>query len=60
MVSLAHIAGIPVEETALALAPVAAVVGGVSLARLRGRFGRVRARAQRPLPGSLPRRPFRV
>jgi aryl carrier-like protein len=32
---LAHIAGIPVEETALSLAPVALVVAGLTSARLR-------------------------
>jgi hypothetical protein len=32
---LAHIAGIPVEETALSFAPVAVAAGGVAGARLR-------------------------
>jgi hypothetical protein len=32
---LAHIAGIPVEETALSLAPIASVIGGLALLRLR-------------------------
>lgn len=32
---LAHIAGIPVEETALSLAPVALVAIGLTSARLR-------------------------
>src|SRR5438128_575279 len=32
---LAHIAGIPVEETALSLAPVATVLGGLAVAYLR-------------------------
>jgi hypothetical protein len=32
---LAHIAGIPVEETALNLAPVAFVAAGLTSARLR-------------------------
>jgi hypothetical protein len=32
---LAHIAGIPVEETALSLAPVAFVAAGLTSARLR-------------------------
>lgn len=32
---LAHIAGIPVEETALSLAPIAAATGGVAGMKLR-------------------------
>jgi predicted alpha/beta-hydrolase family hydrolase len=32
---LAHIAGIPVEETALSLAPVALLAAGLTAARLR-------------------------
>jgi hypothetical protein len=32
---LAHIAGIPVEETALSLAPVAFVAAGLTRSRLR-------------------------
>ena len=44
---LAHIAGIPVEETALSLAPIAAATGGVAGLKLRERAkrrGRKRAR----------------
>lgn len=32
---LAHIAGIPVEETALSLAPIAGVAGAMAALRLR-------------------------
>ena len=42
---LAHIAGIPVEETVLSLTPVAFVAAGLASARLR-RFAR--RRPQRP------------
>jgi hypothetical protein len=35
----AHLAGIPIEETALGLAPVVLAAGGVALQRLR-RLGR--------------------
>jgi predicted alpha/beta-hydrolase family hydrolase len=41
---LAHIAGIPVEETALSLAPVALTVAGVAGARLRSGWRRKRNR----------------
>jgi len=41
---LAHIAGIPVEETALSLAPIAAAAGGVAGQKLRSRAQRRRAR----------------
>jgi hypothetical protein len=41
---LAHIAGIPVEETALSLAPIAAATGGVAGLKLRERAARRRAR----------------
>jgi hypothetical protein len=34
-VVFAHIAGIPIEETALSLAPVAAVTSGLAGAKLR-------------------------
>jgi hypothetical protein len=36
---LAHVAGIPIEETALGLAPVFLAAGGVALHKLR-RLGR--------------------
>jgi hypothetical protein len=42
MVWGAHIAGIPVEETALSFAPVILIAGGVAGARLRGLVRRVR------------------
>jgi len=51
-VVLAHIAGIPIEETALSLAPVAAVTGGLAGAKLRRltirRLGRRPAGSRRP------------
>ena len=34
-----HIAGVPLEETALSLAPVATVLSAVVLVRLRQRLG---------------------
>jgi hypothetical protein len=45
---LAHIAGIPLEETALSLAPIAAATGGVAGLKLRDRALR-RGRRRRPL-----------
>lgn len=47
---LAHIAGIPVEEAALGLAPAALAAAGLASARLR-RLAR-RQRPSRPAPGS--------
>jgi predicted alpha/beta-hydrolase family hydrolase len=44
---LAHIAGIPVEETALSLAPVAFVAAGLTSARLRRLTAQRRPRRQR-------------
>lgn len=41
---LAHLVGIPVEETALTLAPLAAVSGGIAGKRLRDRIARRRCR----------------
>ena len=38
----AHIAGVPVEETALSLAPVAATVAGAAGVKLRGQVRRRR------------------
>jgi hypothetical protein len=38
---LAHIVGIPVEETALSLAPIAALTGGAAGLRLRRRARRL-------------------
>lgn len=40
---LAHIVGIPVEETALSLAPVAVTTGGIAAVKLR-RLARRRPR----------------
>jgi predicted alpha/beta-hydrolase family hydrolase len=45
---LAHIAGIPVEETALSLAPIAAATGGIAGMKLRERAARRRKRRARP------------
>jgi hypothetical protein len=60
---LAHIAGIPVEETALSMAPVASVIGGAALVNLRrGVFRRSQAdRRPRPPAGEsvADRRPRR-
>ncbi len=42
----AHIAGIPVEETALSLVPIVATTGGIAGLKLRGRARR-QARAER-------------
>jgi hypothetical protein len=42
---LAHIAGIPVEETALSLAPIAAAIGGIAGWKWRVRRGRRRTGA---------------
>jgi hypothetical protein len=43
---LAHIAGMPIEETALSLAPIAVATGGVAGLKLRDR-GRRRPRRKR-------------
>jgi len=45
---LAHIAGAPVEETALSLAPVAFVAAGLASARLRELAARRRDPVPRP------------
>ena len=42
MTVLAHIVGIPVEEAALSVAPVASVLGGVLFVQLRGVLRRER------------------
>jgi hypothetical protein len=52
---LAHIAGIPVEETALSLAPIAAATGGIAGLKLRDRMARRKARKLRGT--ATPRRP---
>jgi len=41
VLSIAHIAGVPVEETALTIAPVAAALGTAALLHLRRLAGRV-------------------
>jgi hypothetical protein len=51
---LAHIVGIPVEETALSLAPIAAASGGIAGLKLRRRAVRRRAR-KRHAAGDLRR-----
>jgi hypothetical protein len=43
----AHIAGVPLEETALSLAPIAAATGGIAGIKLRERAVRRRARKRR-------------
>jgi hypothetical protein len=48
---LAHIAGVPVEETALSMAPIATVLGGVALRNLR------RGAWRRSSPAKPPRLP---
>jgi hypothetical protein len=45
---LAHIAGIPVEETALSLAPIAAATGGIAGLKLRERARRRARKRVRP------------
>jgi hypothetical protein len=47
MVWGAHIAGIPVEETALSFAPVIVAAGGVTGMRLRARMSKRRIRLRR-------------
>ncbi len=48
---LAHIAGVPVEETALSMAPIATVLGGAALRNLR------RGAWRRPDPAKPPSLP---
>jgi uncharacterized membrane protein len=43
---LAHIAGMPIEETALSLGPVLAAGGGIATLKLRERLARRRRRRQ--------------
>lgn len=50
----AHIAGIPVEETALSLAPIAAATSGVAGLKLRERVARRKPR--KPRATTAPRR----
>ena len=51
---LAHIAGIPVEETVLSFGPVIAAGGGIATLRLRERFSRRRARRRQAGSPSSP------
>jgi hypothetical protein len=44
MLPLGHIAGIPVEETALSFGPVLLASGGILASRLRHRWARIRGR----------------
>jgi predicted alpha/beta-hydrolase family hydrolase len=44
---LAHIAGMPIEETALSLGPALAAGGGIATLKLRERFARRRRRRRR-------------
>ncbi len=44
----AHLVGIPVEETALSLAPIAAATGGVAGVMLRQRIARRRSHGLPP------------
>ncbi len=54
---LAHIVGIPVEETALSLAPIAATAGSLAGLRLqRRRSGRERRERVQLLPWARRRR----
>ncbi len=43
----AHIAGIPIEETALGFAPVIALMGGIAGATMRERVSKRRIRLRR-------------
>jgi hypothetical protein len=43
----AHIAGMPIEETALSFAPVIALTGGIAGAKLRERMSKRRIRLRR-------------
>ncbi len=47
MIVLGHIAGIPVEETLLGLAPIGAVGAGAAIYAMRGRLERLRRLARR-------------
>jgi hypothetical protein len=47
VLNIAHIGGVPVEETALTIAPVATILGAAAMARLRDRLGRGGGRSTR-------------
>jgi hypothetical protein len=53
MLPLGHIAGIPVEETALSFGPVLVAGGGVIGLKMRDRWARLR-RARAPEKGPKP------
>jgi len=55
---LAHIAGMPVEETALSMAPIATVIGGAAIRNLRRGVLRRSGSAKQPRlePGDAPAR----
>jgi tRNA G37 N-methylase TrmD len=57
MIPLAHIAGIPVEETALSFGPVLLAGGGIAALKLRDHVARIRARVASR--GETPRSPAR-
>jgi hypothetical protein len=48
--ALAHIAGVPLEETALSLAPVATVFGSAALLHLKRGASRRATTMKRPAP----------
>jgi hypothetical protein len=58
VIPLGHIAGIPVEETALSFGPVFLAAGGIAVLRLRAVLARIRAtvagrgKKHRPAGGS--------
>jgi hypothetical protein len=60
MLGLSHIAGVPVEEAALAVVPAAAAFAGAALVRFRGRFGRGTSASGRPGPGASPKGSLRI
>jgi hypothetical protein len=45
MIPAAHIAGIPVEETALSFGPVLLAAGGLAALRVRETLAKIRGRA---------------
>lgn len=55
MIPLAHIAGIPVEETLLSFGPVGAVAAGAVVASARARARRLRRAGTRPMAPSRTR-----
>jgi hypothetical protein len=55
MVPVAHIAGIPVEETLGMFAPVAAVIVGAWLAIARSRIAQLTRRLRPPVRMKVPR-----